>query len=62
MKLDQILRLVVVAIVLTVAFWLLGILLSIGSWLLGYAVKVLVVLLLVAVILRFIDLLRGKRD
>jgi hypothetical protein len=61
MKLDQILRLIVVAIVLMVAFSLLGFLLSVGSWLLGLAVKILVILLVVAVVLRFIDLLRGKQ-
>lgn len=61
MKLDQILRLIVVAIVLMVAFSLLGFLLRIGSVLIGLAVKILVILLLVAVVLRFIDLLRGKQ-
>ncbi|HEY5564140.1 MAG TPA: hypothetical protein VIL33_01025 [Rhodothermia bacterium] len=61
MKLDQILRLTVVAIVLMVAFSLLGFLLRIGSVLLGLGVKILVILLLVAVVLRFIDLLRGKQ-
>lgn len=61
MKLDQILRLIVVAIVLMVAFSLLGFLLRIGSVLLGLGVKILVILLLVAVVLRFIDLLRGKQ-
>ena len=62
MKLDQVLRLIVVAIVLMVAFSLLAFLLQIGSFLLSLAVKILVVLLLVAVVLRFIDLLRGKKD
>ena len=61
MKLDQILRLIVVAIVLMVAFSLLGFLLKIGSVLIGLSVKILVILLLVAVVLRFIDLLRGKQ-
>jgi hypothetical protein len=61
MKLEQILRLIVVAIVLMVAFSLLGFLLRIGSVLLGLGVKILVILLLVAVVLRFIDLLRGKQ-
>ena len=61
MKLDQILRLIVVAIVLMVAFSLLGFLLRIGSVLLGLGVKILIILLLVAVVLRFIDLLRGKQ-
>ena len=61
MKLEQVLRLIVIAIVLMVAFSLLGFLLRIGSVLLGLSVKILVVLLLVAVVLRFIDLLRGKQ-
>ncbi|HUF09240.1 MAG TPA: hypothetical protein VMO47_07970 [Rhodothermales bacterium] len=61
MKLDQILRLTVVAIVLMVAFSLLGFLLRIGSVLLGLGVKILVILLLIAVVLRFIDLVRGKQ-
>ena len=61
MKLEQILRLIVVAIVLMVAFSLLGFLLRIGSVLLGLGVKILILLLLVAVVLRFIDLVRGKQ-
>jgi hypothetical protein len=61
MKLEQILRLIVVAIVLMVAFSLLGYLLRIGSFLLGISIKVLIVLLLVAVVLRFVDLLRRRR-
>ncbi len=62
MKLEQILRLIVVAIVLMVAFSLLAFVLKIGAVLLSLAVKILVLLLLVAVVLRFVDLIRGKRE
>lgn len=61
MSIENVLRLLVVAIVLLVAFWLLGLLLKIGAALLSLGVKLLVILLLVAIVLRFIDLVRNKR-
>lgn len=60
MRIEQLLRLIVVAIVLMVAFSLLGFVLRFGSVLLGIGLKVLVLLLIVAVILRFIEALRKR--
>ena len=58
---QQILKWIVTAIVLTVAIVLLGVVLNIAGFLLKYAIKVLIMLLLVAVGVRFFELLRGRR-
>ena len=60
MKIEQLLRLIVIAIVLLVAFSLLGFVLRFGSVLLGIGLKILVLLLIVAVVLRFIEALRKR--
>ncbi len=61
MKVEQLLRLIVIAIVLVIAFSLLGFVLRFGSVLLGIGLKILVLLLIIAVILRFFEALRKKR-
>ena len=58
MRIEHILRLIVIAIVLVVAFSLLGWILEFGSMLVGIGLRVLILLLMVAVILRFIQALR----
>lgn len=58
---QQILRWIVTAIVLMVAIVLLGGILNIAGFLLKYAVKILVLLLVVAIVIRFLELLRGRR-
>jgi hypothetical protein len=60
MKIEQLLRLIVIAIVILVAFSLLGYVLRFGSLLLGIGLKILVLLLIVAVILRFVEALRKR--
>ncbi len=59
-KIDQILRLIVIAIVLMVAFSLLGFILKIGAALLSIGFKILMILLIIAIVLRFIELLRRR--
>ncbi|WP_456424583.1 hypothetical protein [Rhodocaloribacter sp.] len=61
MDLQQILRWIVTAIVLMVAVVVLSLILKVAGFLLGYAIKVLLVLFLVAVVLRFIGLLQQRR-
>lgn len=61
MDIQQVLRWIVVAIVAIVAVSLLGAILKVGVVLLKFGLRVLVVLFLVAVALRFFDLLRQKR-
>ena len=58
---QQILKWIVTAIVLTVAIVLFGVVLNIAGFLLKYAVKVLIMLLIVAVVVRFFELLRRRR-
>lgn len=60
MRIEHILRLIVIAIVLVVAFSLLGWILEFGSMLVSIGLRVLILLLMVAVILRFIQALRKK--
>lgn len=62
MTIQRILQFILVAIVLMVAFSLLVFLLRIGSVLLGLGLKVLLLLLVIAAILRFFELLAQKRD
>lgn len=61
MTIQRILQFILVAIVLMVAFSLLVFLLQPGAWLLGKLLWVLVLLLAVAAVLRFFELLREKR-
>lgn len=61
MTIQRILQFILVAIVLMVAFSLLVFLLQLGAWLLGKLLWVLVLLLAVAAVLRFFELLREKR-
>ncbi len=62
MTIQRILQFILVAIVLMVAFSLLVLLLRIGTVLLGMGLKLLLLLLIVAAILRFIELLANKRS
>jgi len=61
MVLQRLLQFIFVAIVLMVAFSLLVFLLQIGQVLLGVGLRLLLILLVVAAILRFFDVLREKR-
>ncbi len=61
MTLQRILQVILVAIVLMVAGSLLIFLLRIGTVLLGFGLKILLLLLVVAAILRFFELLAQKR-
>ncbi len=61
MTIQRILQVILVAIVLMVAFSLLVFLLRIGTALLGFGLKILLLLLIVAAILRFFELLAQKR-
>lgn len=61
MDIQQILRWIVVAIVLVVAVSLFSFILKIGAAILGVALKVLLILLLVAIVLRFVGVLQHKR-
>ena len=62
MTIQRILQFILVAIVLMVAFSLLVFLLRIGTVLLGLGLKLLLVLLVLAAILRFFELLAKKRE
>lgn len=61
MTIQRILQFILVAIVLMVAFSLLVFLLRIGSVLLGLGLKLLLILLIIAAILRFFEFLAEKR-
>lgn len=61
MLIQRLLQLMLVAIVLMVALALLAFLFKIGMALLGFGLRILVVLLIVAAILRFFELLRDRR-
>jgi len=61
MTIQRILQFILVAIVLMVAFSLLVLLLRIGTVLLSIGLKLLLFLLVIAAILRFIELLANKR-
>jgi hypothetical protein len=61
MTIQRILQFILVAIVLMVAVSLLVFLLRVGVWLLGKLLGLLLLLLLVAAVLRFIELLANKR-
>ncbi|PSQ78007.1 MAG: hypothetical protein BRD44_00140 [Bacteroidetes bacterium QS_7_67_15] len=61
MSIARVLRWLVIAIVLVVAVSLLDVIVDLASWLLEIAVPVLLVLLLVAVVLRFFGYWRNER-
>jgi hypothetical protein len=61
MLIQRLLQLLVLAIVVMAAFSLLAFVLRLAGWLLGVALWVLVVLVLVAAVLRFVELLRSKQ-
>lgn len=61
MDIQKVLRWLVVAIVLTVAIVLLDAILNIAGFLLQIGIRVLLILLLVAIVLRFVDLFRKRR-
>ncbi len=61
MDIQQILRWIVIAIVMIVAICLLDSVLGLVGFLLNIALPVLLVLLVTAIILRFISMLRARR-
>ena len=61
MTIQRILQFILVAIVLMVAFSLLVFLLRIGTVLLGLGLKLLLIVLVIAAILRFFEILAQKR-
>jgi len=61
MTLQRIIQVILVIIVLMVAFSLLVFLLQIGQALLSIGLRLLFLLLVIAAILRFFELLRNKR-
>lgn len=61
MLIQRLLQLLVVAIVVMAAFSLLVFVLKLAGWILGVGLKVLIVLVIVAAVLRFIELLREKQ-
>lgn len=60
MNVHALVRALFVIIVLLGAVMLLGVMLNLASWLLGAAFRVAVALILVALMLRFISLMREK--
>lgn len=60
MLIQRLLQILLAAIVLVVAFGVLGVVLKLAGWLLWLVVKVVIVLVVVAGILRFIELMREK--
>ena len=61
MLIQRLLQLVVIAIAVMAGLGLLAFVLNLVGWLFGLAVKVLVVLVVVAAVLRFAELVRDKR-
>lgn len=61
MLIQRLLQLLLVAIVLMVAFALLSFLFKIGVVMLAVGLKLLILLVIVAAVLRFIELLRARR-
>lgn len=58
---QQILRWLVMAIVAMVAIVVLGVILKVAAFMLPYAIKGLIILLVVAVILRIVTAMNSKR-
>ena len=61
MDVQKVLRWLVTAIVLLVAIVLLGFILQVTGFLLGYVIKILLILLAVAIVLRFFTILQERR-
>lgn len=61
LEIQQILRWIVTAIVLMVAIVLLSVVLKMAGFLLHYAIKGLVILLLLAIVVRLIGALKQRR-
>ena len=61
MLIQRLLQLVVIAIVVMAGLGLLVFVLQLTAWLLGLALKVLVVLVVAAGVLRFVELVRDKQ-
>lgn len=60
MLIQRLLQILLLAIVVMAAFSLLAFVLKLAGWLLGLAVKVVLVLIVIAAILRFVELIRTK--
>lgn len=60
MLIQRLLQILLAAIVLVAAFGVLAFVLKLAGWLLGLVVKVVIVLIVVAAVLRFFELLRDK--
>ncbi|HEX8384608.1 MAG TPA: hypothetical protein VF576_00410 [Rubricoccaceae bacterium] len=61
MLIQRLLQLVVLAIVLMAGLGLLVFVLKLAGWLFGLAIKVLLVLVVAAAVLRFVELVRDKQ-
>jgi CHASE2 domain-containing sensor protein len=60
MLIQRLLQILLAAIVLVAAFGVLAFVLKLAGWLLGLVVKVVIVLIVVAAVLRFFELIREK--
>lgn len=60
MLIQRLLQILLAAIVLVAAFGVLAFVLKLAGWLLGLVIKVVLVLVVVAAVLRFIELVREK--
>ncbi len=60
MLIQRLLQILLAAIVLVAAFGVLAFVLKLAGWLLGLVVKVVLVLIVVAAVLRFVELVREK--
>jgi CHASE2 domain-containing sensor protein len=60
MLIQRLLQILLAAIVLVAAFGVLAFVLKLAGWLLGLVVKVVIVLIVVAAVLRFFELVREK--
>ncbi len=61
MDVQKVLSWLVVAIVMMLAIVLLGFVLQVAGFLVKYAIKILIILLVVAIVLRFFTVLQEKR-
>ncbi len=60
MLIQRLLQILLVAIVLMAAFSVLAVVLQLAGWLLALAIKVVIVLVVVAALLRLVELIRNK--
>ena len=60
MLIQRLLQILLAAIVLVAAFGVLAFVLQLAGWLLGLVIKVVLVLVVVAAVLRFVELVRDK--